>query len=609
MKPMLLTEAIEPPIGEEWLYETKYDGFRCILQWAEAEPFLISRNGNVLNHLFPEIMAYCQKLYEEIKAYLPLTLDGELVYLTNDYKSEFSKVQQRGRMQNNEAIAAHAEAFPCHYIVFDLLLIKGESQTNRYLKTRKQQLATLFTTLKLPTSIHYEENRRLQAIDVFEDSQTLWHLITSNQGEGIIAKKKNSKWQENVRATHWIKIKNWRIVTVIVTKYDKGNGFFHGCVLQQGELTEVAVFKHGMKTEEMNTLIAFFQANGHKQNETWQLEPSICVDIACIDFDGKKLREPRFHAFRLEKEPQECDWQQMQRQLMPIPERVQVTHPSKPIWPDIDITKDVYLHYLQVIAPFILPFLYNRPITLIRFPHGVPGESFYQKSSPEHVPDFVTTIRIGDQLSILCNNIETLLWLGNQLALEFHIPFQTIDTEKPTEIVFDLDPPSVEAFSLAVSAALHLKEIFDYFKLQSFVKTSGGKGLQVYIPLPFNTFSYEQVREFTSFVCHFLCEQKPALYTIERLKKNRQNRLYLDYVQHAEGKTIIAPFSTRGNPLGLVATPLHWDEVNDQLRPELFSIHAVLERMKVMGNPFRNFRAIGEKQNFLAVLEHLNHEG
>ncbi len=104
---------------------------------------------------------------------------------------------------------------------------------------------------------------------------------------------------------------------------------------------------------------------------------------------------------------------------------------------------------------------------------------------------------------MVCNNIETLLWLGNQLALEFHIPFQTIHTEKPTEIVFDLDPPSVNEFSLAIQAARQLKEIFDYFKLQSFVKTSGGKGLQLYIPLPENAFSYEEVRIFTEFVCVF----------------------------------------------------------------------------------------------------------
>ncbi len=608
MKPMLLTEAIEPPKGEEWFYEAKYDGFRCIIQWTEEEPILISRNGNVLNQLFPEIIAYCKDLYKKIKAYLPLTFDGELVFLMNNYKSEFSIVQQRGRMQNKEVIAAHAKSFPCHYVVFDLLQFKGESQANRYLKTRKQQLTTLFTKLKLPTTINYEDNRRLQAIDVFEDTSAIWHLITTYNGEGLIAKKKTSKWQEDVRTNQWMKIKNWRMVTVIVTKYDKGNGYFQGCVYRQGELTEVVVFRHGMKNDELNTLIAFFKANGIKQNETWELEPSICVDIACIDFDGKKLREPRFHAFRLEMDPQECNWQQMHRQLMPIPESVQVTHPNKPVWPEIGITKDSYLHYLQFISPLILPFLRQRPVTLIRFPHGVSGESFYQKSSPDNLPEFVATEKVSEHHGILCNNLETLLWLGNQLALEIHIPFQTIDTDKPTEIVFDLDPPNVDAFSLAISAARHLKEIFDYFKLQSFVKTSGGKGLQVYIPLPYNTFSYEQVRQFTEFVCRFLCEQKTGLYTIERLKKNRNDRLYLDYVQHAEGKTIISPFSTRGNPMGLVATPLYWDEVNEQLRPELFTIPTVIERIKRVGNPFRNFEAIGEEQDFQAVLQHLTNQ-
>jgi len=238
----------------------------------------------------------------------------------------------------------------------------------------------------------------------------------------------------------------------------------------------------------------------------------------------------------------------------------------------------------------------------------VPGESFYQKSSPDNLPKFVATEEVSDHHGILCNNLETLLWLGNQLSLEFHIPFQTIDTDKPTEIVFDLDPPSVDAFSLAISGARHLKEIFDFFKLQSFVKTSGGKGLQVYIPLPYNIFSYEQVRQFTEFVCRFLCDQRPELYTIERLKKNRNDRLYLDYIQHAEGKTIISPFSTRGNPMGLVATPLYWEEVNERLRPEHFTIPAVIERINHVGNPFRNFRAIGEEQDFQSVLQHLNNQ-
>ncbi len=138
------------------------------------------------------------------------------------------------------------------------------------------------------------------------------------------------------------------------------------------------------------------------------------------------------------------------------------------------------------------------------------------------------------------------------------------------------------------------------------MKTSGGKGIQIYIPLPVNAFSYEDTRVFTKFVCDFLCEQEPQWFTTERLKKNRHNKLYLDYVQHQEGKTIVAPYSPRGNDKGLIATPLNWVEVNDSLKPDLFSIPAVLERMKNQANPFRDFLLGIEEQKFRDVLNQLD---
>ena len=604
MKPMLLTEANEIPIGDDWLYETKYDGFRCLLIWDE-QPILISRNGRNLNHSFPEIIDYCHQIHASVKAFLPLIFDGELVYLSNPYKSEFSVVQQRGRMQNQDVIAKHAQAFPMRLLVFDMLMIKGESFSNRYLKTRKEQLAKLAAKVKLP-NVDDQDGKVIQIVQAKEESNILWQAIKVYNGEGMVAKKKTSKWLDNTRSSHWLKIKNWRYVTVIVTQYDHSNGYFQGSIYDGGNLREVVTFKHGMKEEEHQTLVAFFQAQGQRKKELWELEPSICVDIACIDFDGSKLREPKFHAFRLELTPDICQWQHMQRQLFPIPETVPITHPDKPVWPEIGVTKDHYLSYLQSVSPYLLPFLQDRPLTLIRYPHGVPGESFYQKSRPDKLPDFVGTAMMDEIDYMVCNNLETLLWLGNQLALEWHIPFQTRQTMNPTEIVFDLDPPSTDHFSLAIAGALDLKGIIDYFQLQSFVKTSGGKGLQLYIPLPANKFTYEEVRVFTEFACRFLCQQKPHLYTIERFKKNRHNKLYLDYVQHAEGKTIIAPYSTRGNELGLVATPLHWEEINDDLKPYYFSIPAVMERMKKISNPFKYFREVGEQQDFQAVLDRIN---
>lgn len=602
---MLLTASTEVPIGNEWLYETKYDGFRCILEW-DKEPLLKSRNGKLLNNMFPEIISFCHEIYDKIKPFLPLTMDGELVHLVNNFQSDFSKVQLRGRMKNIDTIKNNAEIFTCHYVVFDLLIYKGKDLTKLPLTKRKQQMSRLFNKVKLPVSINYQDTNRLQAINVYEDSPLLWERIVTNNGEGLIAKQTKSTWNSAERTNKWLKIKNWRYISIILTKYDKSNGFFHGVVYQNGLLVEVVTFRHGLSEVELATLITLFQTKGTQlSNNIWELEPSICVEIACIDFDGKKLREPRFHLFKLNTDIQDCSWEQMQKQLYPLPPTTKITHPDKPIWPKSGIQKDDYLMYLQRIAPYMLPFLKDRLLTVIRFPHGVPGESFYQKNSPDYVPDFVATKKMDDINYIMCNDLETLLWLGNQLALEFHIPFQTVHTNNPTEIVFDLDPPSVKEFSLAVEAAQQMKVIFDQFRLHSFVKTSGGKGIQLYIPLEEDSFTYEETGIFTKFICDFLVEQQPKWFTTERLKKNRGNKLYLDYVQHKEGKTIVAPFSPRGNELGLIATPLKWEEVKESLKPDTFTIPSVLDRITKQGDPFKYFRVNSEKDNFAMVLKQL----
>jgi bifunctional non-homologous end joining protein LigD len=605
MMPMLLTASTEIPVGNDWLYEAKYDGFRCILEW-DNEPLLKSRNGKLLNNMFPEIIKFCNEIYKKIKSFLPLTMDGEIVCLINNFQSDFSKVQTRGRMQNFETIKNNAEIFACHYIVFDLLKYKGKDLTKLSLIKRKQQMGRLFNKVQLPISINYQDINKLQMIDVYEENTLLWNTIVSNNGEGLIAKQKSSTWNSAERTKKWLKIKNWRFISVILTKYDKNNGFFHGALYQMDSLVEIATFRHGLSEMELSTLTELFQTNGTKlSNNIWELEPSICIEIACIDFDGKKLREPRFHSFNLNKPIQDCNWQQMQKQLYPLPSSTKITHPDKPIWPDAGILKDDYLSYLQRISPYILPFLKDRLLTVIRFPHGVAGESFYQKNSPDYVPDFVMTKQIEDIKYILCNDLDTLLWLGNQLALEFHVPFQTVNTTNPTEIVFDLDPPSVHEFSLAVEAAQQMKVIFDQFQLKSYVKTSGGKGIQIYVPLEEDSFSYEETGIFTKFISEFLVEQEPKWFTTERLKKNRGNKLYLDYVQHKEGKTIISPFSPRGNNLGLIATPLKWEEVRESLRPDEFLIPHVLDRIKYEGNPFQNFRVETENERFAIVLNQL----
>ncbi|MCM2988308.1 DNA ligase D [Bacillus safensis] len=607
MKPMRLTPAHDIPSGADWVYELKYDGFRAILVWEEDEIRLESRTGKRLNEQFPEVVDQCRQLKDQIAPFLPLTLDGELVFLLSEQQSEFAKVQQRGRLKNKEAIQRQAERFPCHFIVFDLLRCRGKSLVDLPLIERKNQLTQVFQEAKLPSSVQLEHPSLLQIIHTDPNPEYMKELMTTYLAEGLVAKKRTSKWQDNTRSKEWLKIKNWRYVSVIVTRFDKENGYFQGSIYQDSALIEVVQFKHGFSKEEEQTLRTLFQTKGQLTGaSSYEIPPSIVASIACISFDGSALREPRFSSFLLDAEPAACTFQQMLKQLYPLPAVINVTHPEKPIVPALQLNKTDYLLYLRQVAPYLLPFLRERRLTLIRYPHGAGDEFFYQKSTPDYAPDFVLTDEVDDISYTVCNDPRTLLWLGNQLAMEFHIPFETRDTDRPTEIVFDLDPPSVNEFHLAIEAAKRLKALLDGLFLTAFIKTSGGKGLQVYIPLKKNAFTYEETRRFTAFICQFLCEQAPDLFTLERLKKKRGNRLYLDYIQHDAGKTIIAPYSPRGNELGLVATPLEWDELyHDKLHPSLFTMPAVIERLKEKGDPFRRMRHLVNGDAFRQVLHQL----
>lgn len=285
--------------------------------------------------------------------------------------------------------------------------------------------------------------------------------------------------------------------------------------------------------------------------------------------------------------------------------QVNMTSLDKPLWPQKQINKAHFLHYLNQVASHMLPFLKNRHLTVIRYPHGVNDESFFQKNYPPYAPDFVESHDDGNVKYILCQDLPTLIWLGNQLALEFHIPFQPYHHKKPSEIVLDLDPPSRKDFFLAVDAAQLLHPILNDLNLQSYIKTSGNKGLQIYIPLPENAFSYEETRLFTHFLANYLINNDPNKFTIERLKIKRGKRLYVDYLQHGSDKTIIAPYSPSGNDEALISTPLHWHEVNESLNPEHYSMEQVINRLETEGCPFQDFEQVKNKQPFQPVLEWL----
>lgn len=617
MKPMLPTLAFEPPTSKTWSYEIKYDGYRALLFIHEDFSIqLISRNGNSLLEQFPEIPTYLHTLRDRLEDDLPLILDGELVILDSPFKANFSKLQNRGRLQNKEKISAASANEPCKYLAFDLLKWKNiDYLTTSYL-TRKERLKEFFDSNRLQATVGPELDV-LQFIQQVEDFKKLWTNVKAYKSEGVIAKRNDSNWKPDKRVKEWLKIKNYQKGLFFLLKYDKKNGYLHVGVIRNHTVFQVGLVSHGMSSTIREALLQVIKANkSNEDNEFLYVPKGICMELSFLELYKEQLREPRFIQFRFDRKWQECTWEKLYQndgvKVLKNQDKqkneVEITNKQKPVWPTKNIVKADFIQYLQQIEPYLLPFLENRWLTVIRFPHGVEGESFFQKNCPNYAPDFVKTDFHDNINYIVCNDHNTLRWLGNQLAIEFHIPFETVKSNGPSEIVFDLDPPSRKMFHLAVHAALIIQETCKGLGLISFVKTSGNKGLQIYIPLPENNYSYEDTRLFTKFIADFLTEKEPHLFTTERLKKNRENRLYLDYVQHAAGKTIIAPYSPRGNKDALVATPLYWGEVNDNLSIESFTVDNVVSRIIDNGDPFATYFEAKEKQNFTPVVEYLKNK-
>lgn len=276
---------------------------------------------------------------------------------------------------------------------------------------------------------------------------------------------------------------------------------------------------------------------------------------------------------------------------MPVAERTKVivdgielviSNPEKLYWPDAGITKIEFLQYLADISSYLLPYCKQRYLTTIRYPQGIQGHSFYQKNCPDPRPPFVHTASQGDTEYIHLDSLPTLLWLGNLAALEFHPSFEAIDSETPMEWMIDIDP-SREEEPRIMEAAEIVGELLHRLGIASVPKTSGATGVQIVIPIQ-NGYSFAELRRLGEFFGKYVSEQYPKLFTIERLKKNRGDRIYFDYLQHWPGKTLSAPYTTRARPGAPVSTPLHWEEVALRPDPREFTIRSVPERLREHGD-------------------------
>ncbi|WP_067728421.1 DNA ligase D [Oceanobacillus damuensis] len=592
MKPVASSEI---PEGDGWVYEVKYDGFRCVLTWEkEGNIRLTSKNNKDLTASFPEIAAFCEEHYSEVKPFLPLKLDGELVVLNHTFQANFAWIQKRGRLKNLESIRNAASSRPAVLMVFDLLEMKGTSCRDLKLTLRKKKLKTLFGKLKTQD--------RIRLVESFSNPREVLDVVFHAMGEGIVAKRKAGSYISGKSHRDWFKVKNWRAIQGFLTSYDLENGYFTVGVFDDEHIKTVGKCKHGLDSESFQTLKQLFLTDGKKDGDVYSLPPAVCAAIHTLDLYKNELREPEFARLLPTVKPEECTADKLKADLSMLPENINLTNTDKILWPKVHYTKGDLLTYIREISSYMLPFLQNRLLTVIRCPDGIDGEHFFQKHLPDYAPDFITAVPAGNDKAIVCDNLESLVWFANQAAVEYHVPFQKVYRSIPAEIVFDLDPPDRNHFHLAIKAANLIKTLLDDLQLISFVKTSGNKGLQIHIPIREGSMTYEETATFTQAIAWTVENSYPDLFTTERMKKKRNDRLYIDYVQHGKDKTIIAPYSPRMTKEGTIATPLFWSEVEEGLLPTQFTLEHGIDRVQELGCPFADYFKIAAVQNMDKVL-------
>lgn len=276
-----------------------------------------------------------------------------------------------------------------------------------------------------------------------------------------------------------------------------------------------------------------------------------------------------------------------------------ITNPQKYLWPQEKITKIQYLQKLISLSPYLLRYCKNRYLTTIRFPDGIDEKSFYQKNCPEPTPPFVKIAELNQINYVNLDSLSTLLWLGNLGCLEFHPSLHFIEHPLPSEWLIDIDP-SIEDEPRLTEAVCIVGELLRSMNIQSVPKTSGATGMQIYVPIR-QGYTFEQLRKIGMFIGEYLSQQYPTLFTIERLKKHRGKRIYLDYLQHWYGKTLSAPYTPRARAHAPISTPLLWKELQTPIQPQQFNLHTIEARLHSLGDLIEDI----EPQSLDSVLEYL----
>lgn len=609
--PPMLASLVEGPFDDEdWLFEIKWDGYRALAFIDRGKVALKSRNKLNWNKKFPSIIHDLKKIGGQV------ILDGEVVVLDEKGKSDFQLMQN---YQNEH------EGALCYY-VFDILYRDGEDLRELPLISRKEILKKLIKELSLSV-IRFSDH-------VLKEGKALFEQASKARLEGIIGKKIVSTYQSK-RSRDWVKIKTSLRQEVVIGGFTEPRGsrkkigaLLVGIYNDENKLDYVGHVGGGFTDSLLNDvydhLEPLIQKKSPFQTEpqpnapvTW-IKPKLVCEVSFSEWTKDNImRHPIFKGLRMDKSSKKITKEVIQD----IPEKasekrslkktlkVELTHLEKIYWPEEKYTKGDLITYYETIAPYILPYLKDRPMTLHRYPDGIEGKEFYQKDLPASHPSWLKICEIEQEGKInhylLIDDVNSLLYAVNLGSIDLH-PFisRCKNLGNPDYCVIDLDPHDI-SFDKVIEAALVVHEILAKIKVKHHCKTSGGKGLHIVIPL-YGNYDYEQSRQFAEIIGLLVHQRLPQTTSLDRSPTKRRKKIYIDCLQNRISQTIVAPYSVRPRPQAKVSTPLDWNEVNSHLDVDQFTIKTVPQRLKKIGDIFTPI--LKEKNNLKSALARISKE-
>ncbi|MGK4567944.1 DNA ligase D [Flavobacterium sp. 3HN19-14] len=599
-RPQLATLTDEAFDNDDWIFENKYDGYRALVQIKDGKANLISRNGISFNKKYKALVATFDNIFHD------MILDGEIVVEDKSGKSHFQWLQN---FEDNPDIGK------LKFYAFDILYFKGFDLRGLELLQRKKILKAI-----LPKS----DNLIFSAHTVGKGIET-FKAIEKLGGEGIIAKKSNSKYAENKRTKDWLKIKTEQQQEMVIGGYTdpqggrKGIGALICGYYENGELLYSGKVGSGFDDESLSEMKkklekleidkSPFKENPRERGVHW-VKPQLVAQIKFSEWtETNSMRHPVFLGLREDKKAGEVKKEKASQVEIPKSKtqksdksqnsksensKVEITHPDKIYFPKEKITKGDVIAYYDSVSEYILPYLKDRPQSLRRTPNGIDHDGFFQKNVEGMVPPWIKTRKIKSKSAedsityLLCQDKDTLLFLANWGCIELNPWSSRVGTlNNPDYIIFDLNPNGADIKKI-VKTALKLKEILDMLKVPAYIKTSGGKGIHVFIPvLP--KYTYDQTREFSHLVSQMVLKQLPDIVSLERMPDKRKNKVYLDFLQNGKGKTMASIYSLRPREGAGVSTPLEWTEINDKLDLKKFNIKTIPKRLEEKGDLWADF--------------------